>query len=74
MTAQQKLLAEIEAFIVRNDMTAAQFGREALRDTRFVDRLKEGANPRLDTAERLREFMRRARKPKSKRSHTGAAA
>lgn len=57
-TPTEQLLAEIDQFCARHEMNATQFGREALRDPRFVHELRNGRRqPRLDTADRVKRYM-----------------
>ena len=74
MTARDQLLAEIEAFIVAHDMPASTFGKLFSNDTAFVSRFRAGATVRLDTAERLRLFMKLYQAPKASRSRRGNAS
>ena len=69
-----KFLHEVEDFLARHNMTGARLGKLALNDTRFVDRLRDGASPRLVSADRIREFMRNYKPRPSKRLQQGAAA
>ena len=57
-TGREKLLAEIEAFLLRHSMAAARFGQLACGDMGFVLRMRRGRNVRLDTSDKVREFMR----------------
>lgn len=57
MTSREKLLQEIEAFLVRTGMTQTSFGRDSIRDPAIVADIRKGKNPRLDTADKLRAFM-----------------
>jgi 2,4-dienoyl-CoA reductase-like NADH-dependent reductase (Old Yellow Enzyme family) len=57
MTSREAFLAEIEAFIRKAGYSATRFGREALKDPRFVHDLREGRSPSIDTVERVRNFM-----------------
>lgn len=76
ISAREQLLAEIEAFLARQQMSPTHFGRAALNDNKFLKRLREGASCSLDTADKLRAFMRTYAgnaRPKQ-RPLTGAAA
>lgn len=53
------LLAEIEAFLAEQRMSATAFGLDALNDPGFVPGLRAGRDPKLSTAERVRAFMSR---------------
>ena len=44
-----------------NNFSAARFGREALRDPRFVFDLRNGREPRSRTVQRVRDFLEQAR-------------
>jgi hypothetical protein len=48
---------EVEAFLRDAGMPATRFGRLAMNDKSFVNHLRNGRHPRLDTAEKVREFM-----------------
>lgn len=71
MTARDQLLAEIEAFLIAHDMPSSTFGKLFSNDTAFVSRFRAGATVRLDTADRLRLFMKLYQAPKSRRSRRG---
>lgn len=58
MSSREKLLTEIEGFLTRNAMSASRFGVSILNDTKFVSRLRDGKDVRLETADRVRKFMR----------------
>lgn len=51
------LLLEVEKFLQRSDMPATRFGREAVKDPRFVFDLRRGREPRPTTVERVRTFL-----------------
>jgi hypothetical protein len=58
MTAREKLLAEIDAFLERHNMRETAFGIKAVNDPALVSDMRyHGRSVRIDTAERLREFM-----------------
>jgi hypothetical protein len=57
MTDQEKLLAEIDAFLAPRRMAESTFGRLAVNDGKFVGRLRAGADFRTQTAARIREFI-----------------
>lgn len=54
-----ELLRRIEIYLKRSGMPAARFGREAVRDPRFVADLRRGREPRTRTIERVRAFIER---------------
>ena len=51
------LLREVEKFLKTSNMPAARFGREAVKDPRFVFDLSNGREPRPRTVERVRAFL-----------------
>ncbi len=51
------LLREIENFLRIADVPPARFGREAMRDPRFVFDLRNGREPRPRTVARIRRFL-----------------
>lgn len=57
MSSTEKLLKEIEAFLIRTGMKASDFGHQAVGDVAFVYRLRSGKDTRLKTADRVRRFM-----------------
>lgn len=61
----QKLLDEIESFLVRMDMNATEFGRLSKNDGAIVFRLRDGKDVRTGTASEIRRFMETYRPPAS---------
>ena len=57
MTAREKFLAEIEAYLAATGMTPTDFGLAALNDGSFVGRVRDGRAPNLNTVERVRSWM-----------------
>lgn len=51
------LLREVEKFLKNSNMPAARFGREVVKDPRFVFDLRRGREPRPRTVERVRAFL-----------------
>jgi len=51
------LLRSIERYLRRTDTPATRFGREAVRDPRFVFDLRLGREPRAETEQRVRAFL-----------------
>lgn len=51
------LLRDVEKFLRSNNFSAARFGREAVRDPRFVFDLRNGREPRSHTVERVRAYL-----------------
>jgi len=58
MSSTDILLAEIEAFLLRTSMSAAEFGIQAVKDSAFVYRLRLGKDVRMRTADTVRAFMK----------------
>lgn len=58
MTEREKLLAEIERFLDRTGMGPTQFSEEAAGQRALMTRLKQGSDITLDTADRIRKYMR----------------
>lgn len=52
------LLNEIEDFLKSSGMSATAFGQRALNDPPFVQQLRDGRDPKMSTAERVRAFIR----------------
>ena len=55
------LLREVEKFLRASKVPPARFGREVMRDPRFVFDLRNGREPRARTVERIRKFLEGAR-------------
>lgn len=51
------LLDEIEQHLRRTRMSETRFGRDALRDPKFVANLREGREPRFRTVHRVRAYL-----------------
>lgn len=51
------LLRDIEVYIRRHESTPARFGRDAVRDPRFVFDLRNGREPRAATEARVRAYL-----------------
>ena len=58
MSSREQFLKEIEAFMARTGVSPAKFGRDVANDGKFISRLRNGADVRLDTADRARAYMR----------------
>jgi hypothetical protein len=55
------LLREVENFLRASKVPPARFGREVMRDPRFVFDLRRGREPRPRTIARIRQFLENAR-------------
>ena len=51
------LLPDIEKFLRSRNVTPTRFGRDAVRDPRFVLDLRNGREPRDGTVKRVRGYM-----------------
>lgn len=51
------LLRRIERYLRAADMPAARFGRETVRDPRFVFDLRSGREPRRETEQRVNAWL-----------------
>ena len=51
------LLREVEKFLNVSQVSAARFGRDAMRDPRFVFDLRKGREPRFQTVCRVRAYL-----------------
>ena len=51
------LLTEVEKYLRISHIPAARFGREVMRDPRFVFDLRNGREPRDRTITRVRAFL-----------------
>jgi len=66
MSDNSELLREIEAYATKRGIALTTFGRMAVSDSYFVDRLRRGGSLLVRTEDRVREFMRQpfpARRP-----------
>lgn len=56
---KKQFIQDIDQFLRLTGMDATQFGIKAMEDGHFVHDVKnKGRNPRIDTIERVRNFMR----------------
>jgi 2,4-dienoyl-CoA reductase-like NADH-dependent reductase (Old Yellow Enzyme family) len=51
------LLRRIERYLRDTNTPATRFGREAVRDPRFVFDLRRGREPRAETEQRVHAFL-----------------
>lgn len=67
MTATQKFIARIEAFMKKHGMSRRRFGVEALNDPNFFYDLKAGRRtPTIETADKVDTYMDRYEQPKQR--------
>ena len=75
MSLRDEFLAEVEQFLLDQKLEPSSFGREALKDPKFVFDLRGGRSPNLRTIEKVKQFMqRRALGEMSVNDQRGAAA
>lgn len=55
---QDELLAQIDAFLKRHEMTDSRFSRDATGEPGLLDGLRGGRSPTLKILNRIAEFMR----------------
>lgn len=59
IVTRETLLTEIDAFLARQGMKATTFGRMAVNDGKLVGRLRNGGTVSLETAAKIRGFIRK---------------
>jgi homoserine dehydrogenase len=74
MSELKDFKAEIERFLVDNDMPPTVFGQKALADPNFVFDLRAGRDVRFSTVEKIRAFMRKQRQKKADNQRGVSAA
>jgi hypothetical protein len=67
MSANQQLLAEIDAFLHATGMPETQFGQKACGNWLLMERLRGGGSVTLKTADRIRTFMSENRPARERR-------
>ena len=55
------LLKDVEKYLHANHISPARFGREAMKDPRFVFDLRAGREPRARTVRRVRAYLEQPR-------------
>jgi hypothetical protein len=55
------LLKDVEKYLSAHSMSPARFGREAMKDPRFVFDLRAGREPRARTVRRVRAYLEQSR-------------
>jgi hypothetical protein len=58
MDTRTELITEIEAFVSRTGLAETTLGGRAVKDSRFVSRLRAGRDVTINSVERMRAFMR----------------
>jgi hypothetical protein len=59
--AVKQLLSDIERYLVSTGVEPTVFGRHAVRDGNFIQRLRGGRTPRLQTIDRVRAYMEKGK-------------
>lgn len=74
-STRDELIGDIERFLDLSGMSKYRFGSEAAGNDRILDQLKAGANPRIDTVDRIRRYIRdwRPARPKRRATYQPAA-
>jgi hypothetical protein len=57
MGIRESFLQEIDAFVTETGLAETTLGGRAVKDSRFVARVREGRGVSLESIERVREFM-----------------
>ena len=57
MNMQKQLIADVETFCKSHEISGAKFGELAVGDASFWFKLSRGRVPKLDTYEKVRNFM-----------------
>lgn len=57
MSIQAELLADIARYIAERGIAESTFGRLAVNDGKFVERLRQGGGVTVKTVERVRKFL-----------------
>ncbi len=69
-----QLLTDIEAFCRRNALAESTFGRRSVNDGKLCFRLRSGKNVTLETAAKIRDFMRSMESDQKNNSDDGGTA
>jgi 2,4-dienoyl-CoA reductase-like NADH-dependent reductase (Old Yellow Enzyme family) len=56
---EAQLLEQIEQYLVRTQLSPTRFGRMVVHDPRFVEDLRAGRKPRLQTMEKVSAYLMR---------------
>ena len=63
MAALEEFKAEIAEFLDRTKMAPTTFGKRAVNDAMFMQKLAEGREPKITTAEKIRDYMAAFKQP-----------
>lgn len=73
MSTKEALVAEINEFLAKHNMRAADFGKLVMNDLGFVYRLRQGLDPKSSTIDKCRDFMRDYKSPLARRKNRSEA-
>lgn len=65
-TARDRMIQDIEAFLVEHGMRPTIFGKLALNDPALMGSLRQGRDLKLETADKIRRFMASYKQPRRK--------
>jgi predicted transcriptional regulator len=74
MSELKDFQAEVEQFLLEQDMPPTVFGIKALSDPGFVFELRKGRDVRFSTVGKVRAFIKKQRQKKAARQHDATAA
>ena len=57
-TLREQVLDEIDRFLRKTGCSKTRFGLESVNNDKIVDQMKLGANPRANTIDAMRNYMR----------------
>lgn len=55
---REQVVSEIERFLRRTGISKSRFGRESVNNEMILDQMRAGSNPRADTIDAMRAYMR----------------
>ena len=58
ISTREKIIMEVEAFLRKTGMTKSRFGIDSVGNDKILEHMKAGKNPRCDTIDDMRLFMR----------------
>ena len=74
MSEREKLVQDIEKFLEKSGMSPTRFGIESVGRRSLMHQLRSGGGVNLDTAEKLRNFMKDWKARPKLRAHLQPAA
>ena len=78
LSTREQVILEIENFLARSGMAKTAFGLDAIGNAKILDMLRGGMNPRIDTVDQIRTYIRERtaelpRRPKKRAAYQPAA-